>query len=148
MSQRDRRLLRSINDFQASKGRGPLNWLRRNWAKARIEVLATLSGSDIDRNARIHPSVRMPHLNGIVIHGDAVIEADCLIMQQVTIGQLASGPVPVIRRGAYIGAGAKVLGPVTVGENARIGANSVVLKDVPPNTTVVGIPARIVRQRE
>jgi serine O-acetyltransferase len=65
-------------------------------------------------------------------------------MQQVTIGILADHRVPTIGSRVYIGTGAKVLGHVTVGDDARIGANAVVLSDVPPGATVVGIPARIV----
>ena len=86
-------------------------------------------------------------MTGIVIHPDAVVEDDCLIMQQVTLGQTAGPGAPRICRGAYIGAGAKVLGPVTVGEGARIGANAVVLADVPAHATAVGIPARVVARR-
>lgn len=69
-------------------------------------------------------------------------------MQQVTLGQLAKGGAPVVERGAYLGAGAKVLGSVRIGAGARIGANAVVLTDIPPNCTAVGIPARIVRARD
>ena len=65
-------------------------------------------------------------------------------MQQVTIGQLSDPDVPVIGSGVRIGAGAKVLGKVTVGDHAKIGANAVVLRDVPAGWTAVGVPARLV----
>ena len=70
-----------------------------------------------------------------------------MLMQQVTLGQLAGPGAPVIGSNVYIGAGAKVLGDITVGDGARIGANAVVLSNVPPQCTVVGIPAQIVRSR-
>lgn len=73
------------------------------------------------------------------------IGANCWINQQVTIGYIGSKR-PVIGDNVRIGAGAKVLGAVTIGNNVKIGANAVVLKDVPDDCTVVGIPARIVRR--
>jgi serine O-acetyltransferase len=66
-----------------------------------------------------------------------------MIMQQVTIGQLAEEYAPTIGSHVYIGAGAKVLGRIVIGDRARIGANAVVLADVPADGTAVGIPARI-----
>jgi serine O-acetyltransferase len=84
----------------------------------------------------------MPHPNGIVIHPDAEIGPNCLIFQQVTLGT-GSGGAPKLGGHVDVGAGAKILGGVTIGRDARIGANSVVLDDVPPGATAVGIPARI-----
>ncbi|HEX6707050.1 MAG TPA: serine acetyltransferase, partial [Albitalea sp.] len=85
----------------------------------------------------------IPHPNGIVIHPEVEIGPNCLIFQQVTLGA-AHGGVPRIAGHVDIGAGAKVLGPISVGEHARIGANAVVVHDVPAGATVVGIPARVV----
>ncbi len=85
----------------------------------------------------------MPHPNGIVIHPNAVIGPNCLIFQQVTIGTIDGSTEPVIEGHVDIGAGAKILGSVRVGAHARIGANAVVLIDVPAGRTAVGIPARI-----
>ena len=73
------------------------------------------------------------------------VGANCWINQQVTIGSDASGN-PVIGDNVHVHCGAKVLGHITVGDNAVIGANAVVVKDVPPNCTVVGVPARIIRR--
>ena len=103
--------------------------------------------SDIDRNARIHPTVRFPHLNGVVLHADAQVDENCMIMQQVTLGQTAETGAPHVHAGAYIGAGAKVLGDISIGKNARIGANAVVLESVPDNATAVGVPARVTKVR-
>jgi serine O-acetyltransferase len=85
---------------------------------------------------------------GVVIHKDAVIGRDCLIAQQVTIGgNFSDEGVPQIGDGVLVGAGAKILGPITIGNSAKIGANAVVLQNVPPGATAVGIPARIVSSR-
>ena len=102
-----------------------------------------LTASDISKFAHIAPDLQLPHPNGIVIHQDVTIGHNCMIMQQVTIGQLADGKVPIVGNGVYIGAGAKVLGGITISDNAIIGANAVVLIDVPKGKTAVGVPARI-----
>ncbi|EAJ3529578.1 serine O-acetyltransferase, partial [Campylobacter coli] len=91
------------------------------------------------------------HANGVVIGQTAVIEDDVLIYQGVTLGgtSLEKGIKrhPTIKKGVIIGSGAKVLGNITIGENAKIGSNAVVVKDVGANLTAVGIPAYIVEER-
>ena len=104
-----------------------------------------VSGADIPINTQIGGGLLIPHPNGIVIHSAAVIGPNCLIFQQVTIGD-ADG-IPTIGGHVDIGAGAKVLGAITVGDHARIGANAVVLRDVPEGATMVGIPARALNTR-
>lgn len=74
------------------------------------------------------------------------IGRDCLICQQVTIGFSNKNDQPVLGDNVIITAGAKVIGAVTVGDNVVVGANAVVVKDVPPNTTVVGVPARVIKR--
>ena len=86
----------------------------------------------------------LPHGN-VVVDGLVSIGRNCVIAPWVTVGTNGSVVGPTIGGGVFIGTGAKVLGPITVGDRARIGANAVVLDDVPPDTTVVGIPARPVR---
>lgn len=81
---------------------------------------------------------------GIVVHKNAVLGSNVTISPNVVIGGRGGPGVPIIEDDVLIGAGACILGPVTVGRGARIGANSVVLTDVPPGVTVVGIPTRIV----
>lgn len=83
---------------------------------------------------------------GIVIHHRAVIGEDCVIDQNVTIGGTSKHfEVPRIGSKVYIGAGAKILGPITIGSNVVIGANSVVTKSVPNNCLVVGVPGRVIK---
>lgn len=125
---------------------GALAWFGCRLAKARHIFWTHVTASDINREADIDESTMLPHPNGIVIHGEAVIGAGCMIMQQVTIGQIGEG-APRISGNVYIGAGAKVLGRISIGEGARIGANAVVLTDVPPGATAVGVPARIIPAR-
>lgn len=97
-------------------------------------------GSDI--YCPIPNGLLLPHPYGIVIHSGCILGENVVIMQQVTLGQKSlqytTDEVPVICSGSYIGAGAKIIGPVRVGHNAIIGANAVVTKDVPDNATVVG----------
>jgi len=84
---------------------------------------------------------------GVVIHAEVIIGNNVLICQQVTIGGTGLNPrVPIIGDDVYIGAGAKVLGPVVVGNNSVIGANAVVVKSVPDRCIVAGVPARILRK--
>ena len=91
----------------------------------------------------------LPHgLNGIVISDRAKIGKNCTILQQVTIGvRNFHGGAPTIGDNVLIGAGAKVLGEIFVGNGSKIGANAVVLEDVPEGATVVGNPGRIVKMR-
>jgi serine O-acetyltransferase len=107
-----------------------------------------LTQSDIAIEARLGSGLMLPHPNGVVIHEEACIGDDCMIMQQVTVGMIGEAEVPTIGNRVYIGAGAKIIGKLAVGDGARIGANAVVVSDIPPKCTAVGIPARIVKGRE
>ena len=103
---------------------------------------------DIHPCAKIGRRVFLDHAFGVVIGETAVIEDDVLIYQGVTLGGVSLDRGikrhPTVKSGAVIGGGAKVLGNITIGENSRVGANSVVVKDVPANSTAVGIPAKVV----
>ena len=106
-----------------------------------------LTTVDIHPAARIGSRVFIDHAVGVVIGETAIIGDDVLIYQQVTLGgvSLSHGKRhPTVEDNVVIGAGAKVLGNITLGEGSRVGANSVVLRDVPANSTAVGIPARII----
>lgn len=139
-------LVKSIRAYNRCKARSGLSakLLRKYWLFRHL-VLSVITSSDIDPNATIGERLMLPHPNGVIFHAGAVIGDDCMIMQQVTIGQLASDiDTPVIGSRVYIGTGAKILGKVVIGDGARIGANAVVLCDVPANWTAVGIPARLI----
>jgi serine O-acetyltransferase len=81
---------------------------------------------------------------GIVIHKEVVIGSNVTICQNVTVGGRGGPGVPIIEDDVFIGAGACVLGPVRIGNGARIGANAVVLTDIPPGAVAIGIPASVV----
>ncbi|EJW9881611.1 serine O-acetyltransferase [Campylobacter coli] len=110
-----------------------------------------LTGVDLHPGATLGRRIFIDHANGVVIGQTAVIEDDVLIYQGVTLGgtSLEKGVKrhPTIKKGVIIGSGAKVLGDITIGENAKIGSNAVVVKDVGANLTAVGIPAYIVEER-
>lgn len=104
---------------------------------------------DIHPGAQIGRRVFIDHGFGVVIGQTSVIEDDVIIYQGVTLGgvSLTHGKRhPTIKKGAVIGAGAKVLGNITIGEYAKIGANSVVVKAVPDNATAIGIPAHVIEK--
>jgi serine O-acetyltransferase len=100
----------------------------------------------IGRGAEFGPGFVLIHGTGIVINGTVRGGANVKLEHQVTIGA-ERRQSPVIGDDVFIGAGAKVIGSVTIGDGARVGANAVVVHDVPAHSTVVGIPARVVRQR-
>lgn len=139
-------LIASIRRYQRYRDqRGLWAKLLRRLARVTHAFWSIVTASDIRPQAKLGQGVRMPHPTGVVIHHDAVIGDGCTLMQQVTIGQLAGPGAPVLGRNVYVGAGAKVLGVITVGDGVRIGANAVVLKDLPAHCTAIGIPARIVK---
>ena len=119
----------------------------RNKTPLLAKFFRTVLNSDI--HCRIFSPILMAHPYGIVIHARTLIGRRVVIMQQVTLGGKDRGVdlAPVIEDDVYIGAGAKVLGPVRVGRGAVIGANAVVTRDVPPGCTVVGAN-RIVRAHD
>lgn len=99
----------------------------------------------IPYSTRIGRNVHFGHQGmGICIHAEAVIGNNVRIDQHVTVGGRVGPGAPIIGNNVRIGAGAKVLGGITVGNNAQIGANAVVIKNVPDNATAVGVPARII----
>ncbi|BAY81958.1 serine O-acetyltransferase [Calothrix parasitica NIES-267] len=110
-----------------------------------------LTGIEIHPAARIGKGVFIDHGMGVVIGETAVVGDYCLLYQGVTLGGTGKEKGkrhPTLGRNVTVGAGAKVLGNINIGSNARVGAVSVVLKDIPSNSTVVGIPGRIVAQRD
>ena len=108
-----------------------------------------LTGIEIHPAAKIAPGVFIDHGAGVVIGETAVVEKHVLIYQCVTLGGTGKDAGkrrhPIIKEGCVISCGAKILGGITVGEFSKVGAGSVVLKDVPPHSTVVGVPGRVVK---
>ncbi|WP_028117396.1 serine O-acetyltransferase [Ferrimonas senticii] len=144
-------ILLHLKGFQSLQVHRLAHYLWRNGREPLALLLQSRNsevfGVDIHPAARIGKGVMFDHATGIVVGETAIIEDNVSILQSVTLGGTGneSGDRhPKIRTGVMIGAGAKVLGNIEVGEGARIGANSVVLNAVPAHATVVGIPARVV----
>ncbi len=127
---------------------------RRQW-KLAARMLSTFSrfitGIEIHPGARIGRRFFIDHGMGVVIGETAEVGDDVTLYHGVTLGGTSWNKGkrhPTVASGVVVGAGAKILGPITVGEGARVGSNAVVTRDVPSGATVVGIPGRIVRKRE
>lgn len=106
------------------------------------------TGIEIHPGAKIGRRLVIDHGTGIVIGETAEIGDDCLIYHGVTLGGTGKDVGkrhPTIGNNVLIGTGAKVLGPLKIGDNSRVAANSVVLRDIPPDSTAVGVPAKVVR---
>jgi serine O-acetyltransferase len=139
--------------FHAIQTHRLAHWL---WLKGRKDFAYYLQSrssavfqTDINPAVTIGRGFFLDHATGLVVGETAVIGDDVSILQGVTLGgtgKEAGDRHPKIRSGVLIGAGAKVLGNIEVGQCARIAAGSVVLKPVPPNTTVAGVPARVIGQ--
>ena len=128
------------------------HWLHRHHLRFLARALSQWSkmwtGIEIHPGAKIGRRLVIDHGTGIVIGETAEIGDDCLLYQGVTLGGTGKDTGkrhPTLGNNVMVGAGAKVLGPFTVGNNARIAANAVVLREVPENATVVGVPGRIVK---
>jgi serine O-acetyltransferase len=124
------------------------------WRRGRTDLALYLQSrasevfqTDIHPTARIGKGIFLDHATGLVVGSTAVIEDDVSMLQDVTLGgtgKETGDRHPKIRRGVLIGAGAKILGNIEVGHCARVAAGSVVLAPVPHNTTVAGVPAKVV----
>lgn len=127
-----------------------MQWARRH-RLAPLEMLMNrfngfFCNCYIGRGAEFGPGFVLVHADGVVINRLVRGGANIYVEHQVTIGA-DRGASPTLGNDIFIGAGAKIIGPVTIGDGARIGANAVVVKDVPAYATVVGVPAKVVRQR-
>lgn len=115
-------------------------------ARLFAEISRFLTGIEIHPGATVGCRLVIDHGIGVVIGETAVIGDDCIIFHGVTLGGMKFDPVkrhPTVGNKVLIGAGAKVLGPITLGDGCRVGANAVITKDVPPGKTAVGNPMRI-----
>jgi serine O-acetyltransferase len=128
-------------------------WQNRFYWLARFSshIARGFTGIEIHPGAVIGHRVFIDHGMGVVIGETAVIGDDCTLYHGVTLGGTSWNKGkrhPTLEQGVVIGAGAKVLGPITIGMGAKIGSNAVVVKDVPAGATAVGIPARILDQEK
>jgi len=137
--------------FQALQAYRVAHWL---WGNGRKEMalylqsrISEVYGVDIHPAARIGRGILIDHATSVVVGETAVIEDEVSLLHGVTLGgtgKQTGDRHPKVRRGALIGANATILGNIEIGACSRVGAGSVVLRDVPPNTTVAGVPARVV----
>ncbi len=131
------------------------HWLWRHGFKLTARVLSQMSrfwtGVEIHPGALLGRRLLIDHGMGVVIGETAIVGSDVTLYQGVTLGGPGSGldgpggkRHPTLCDGVFVGNNANILGNITVGANSRVGAGSVVLRDVPPNSTVVGVPAHII----
>jgi serine O-acetyltransferase len=137
-------LLATIRKYQKYQLRGGVFWrLLAKWQVVLHRFWSVVTGADIPINCQIGGGLLLPHPNGIVVHPDVCIGPNCLLLQQVTLGMGTNG-VPVLAGHVDVGAGAKVLGKIVLGEHSKVGANAVLLRDLPAHATAVGVPAKII----
>ncbi|MEJ8574540.1 serine O-acetyltransferase [Microbaculum marinum] len=139
--------------FHALQGYRLAHWLwgsgRRDFALYLQSTISAAFSADINPAAVIGRGIFLDHAHGLVVGETAVIEDEVSILHGVTLGgtgKETGDRHPKVRYGVLIGAGAKILGNIEVGECSRVAAGSVVLKDVPAHSTVAGVPARVVGQ--
>lgn len=135
------KLLRALRRYQAAKARGGLlgKLASKRWVLSH-RFWSVITQSELHLNMQVAGGLRLPHPTGIVVHSNAKIGPNCQLMHQVTL----SGAV-VLEGHVDIGAGAKVIGPLTIGADAEVGANAVVTGDVPAGAVVGGVPAKILK---
>jgi len=127
--------------------------LRGVWRVGNVlgqKIIEVLTGITLAEGASIGRRVIIEHHSGIIVHGNAVIGDECVLRQGVTIGNRSlddPAGAPTLGRGVNVGAGAKIIGRVHIGDYASIGANAVVLSDVPPGALAVGVPAVVKSKR-
>jgi len=126
--------------------------MRLRWLARFISHMARwLTGIEIHPGATIRRRFFIDHGMGVVIGETAEIGDDCTLYHGVTLGGTSWSKGkrhPTLGKGVVVGAGAKILGPITIGDGARIGSNAVVVKDVPPGATAIGIPARVIEAQQ
>ena len=137
--------------FQAITCHRVAHWLwnhqRQNFARYLQSLVSEVFAVDIHPAARLGKGILLDHATGFVVGETAVIEDDVSILHAVTLGGTGKergDRHPKVRRGVLLGAGAKVLGDIEIGEGSKVGAGSVVLEPVPPHVTVAGVPATVV----
>lgn len=135
-------LLKSIREYQRHReSRTLVAIVLRSWAVLKHRFWSAVSGADIPLNCQIDGGLLLPHPNGVVVHPSAKIGPNCLLFQQVTLGTRGGAGAPVLQGHVDVGAGAKLLGAIEIGEHSQIGANAVVTTNIPPHSVAAGIPA-------
>jgi serine O-acetyltransferase len=140
------------NGFKAVRAYRKANWCYRHglkfWARAISQRCVRRTGIEIHPGATIGRRLFIDHGTGVVIGETTIIGDDCTLYQGVTLGGTGKDTGkrhPTLGNHVMVGAGAKVLGPITIGDHSRIAAGAVVLSDIPDHATAVGVPARVVR---
>ena len=134
----------------ARQQRAPLRLVLTFVSQAMYVLVRNVYGIELPVNTELGRRVKIAHQSGIVISGEAIIGDDCELRQNVTIGagsedRRTGRRKPTLESDVYVGAGAVIVGGVTVGKGARIGAMALVMTDVPPGATAFAKPARIMR---
>jgi serine O-acetyltransferase len=120
----------------------PLRWITGKVYGVLIVVSPIVTGVFLDRGTRIGHRLHIVHPGLIVIHPNAVLGDRVGIMHGVTLGENMQGQVPRVGNDVFLGAGAKIIGNVTLGDRAQVAANSLVIADVPPGMLAMGVPAK------
>jgi serine O-acetyltransferase len=141
-----RKLLATIRLYQKHNSKNSISSkLLKKITVIRYRFWSIIAAADIPITTQIDGGLILPHPNGIVIHSKSKIGPNCLIHQQVTLGvKRGNEAAPVLAGHVDIGAGAKIIGSIKIGKHALIGANAVVIKDVPDYAIVAGIPAKVI----
>ena len=121
----------------------PLRWLVSKIYGLHLFIILITSGIVLYRETKIGEDFHLVHSGNITIHPATVIGDRCGIMQDVTIGTNMVDGAPIIGDDVFIGAGARVLGNIRIGNNVNIAANSLVISDIPDNVTAMGVPAKV-----
>lgn len=142
-----RRLLHAMRIYQRhERAIDPFAYLQRRRAQVEHRMWSSIAGCTIPITTQIDGGLVMPHPNGVRIDGDVRIGPNCEIGQNVTIGPGgAEAGAPVLEGGVKVGHGASIVGAVRIGQGTEIEPNTVVTTDVPPGSTVAGVPAVIER---
>lgn len=117
--------------------------------KILYKIIQIITGVELPCEVKVGSNFRIDHFGGIIVSGYASFGSNCIIRNGVTVGlkNIEEKTAPRIGNGVNIGAGAKLLGSITIGDNVDIGANAVVIKSVPENCIAVGVPAKIISKQ-
>ena len=146
------RVVLSYDSFQVTSLNRARLWARRHripFINHALRVVQTaVHGIEIGKDVRLGHGVWFIHPLGIVIGGNTRVGNRVRFFGNNTLGQAREDGYPTLEDDVWVGAGARILGPITVGARSKIGANAVVLTDVPPDSIAVGVPARILPQKK